>query len=85
MDISFPYKTTVKRVNDPPWINPYIRTLVKNLRKIYHREGRSGRWKALMKKVRKLVKKRARNYWNHQKRNLLQKDESRVFFKNVKA
>ena len=38
-----------------------------------------------MKRVRKLVKKRAKNYWDHQKRDLLKADASRVFFKNVKA
>ena len=85
MNEFFPLKTTTRRVSDPPWINPYIRTMVKKRRKIYHREGRSANWKSLMKKVRKLVKKRARNYWNHQKEELLKKDASRVFYKNVKA
>ena len=85
MNLFFPYKTTIKRASDPPWINPYIRHMIKKRRKIYHREGRSGKWKSLMKKIRKLVKKRAGKYWEHQKRDLLQKDASRVFFKNVKA
>ena len=85
MDEFFPYKTTVRRVSDPPWINPYIKTLIKKRRRVYHKEGRSTKWKELMKKVRKLVKKRAGNYWDYQRRNLLQKDASRVFFKNVKA
>ena len=85
MDVFFPYKTTTRRERDPPWINPYVRQLIKKRRKVYHREGRSGRWKELMKKVRKLVKKRAGNYWNFQKRDLLRPDASRVFFKNVRA
>ena len=85
MDLFFPFRTTVRRARDPPWINPYIRTMVNKRRKVYHREGRSTKWKSLMKKVRKLVRKRAKNYWDHQRRNLLQKDASRVFFKNVKA
>ena len=85
MDIFFPYRTTKKRVSDPPWINPYIRHMIKKRRKVYSREGRSDRWKALMKKVRALVRKRAKNYWAHQKRNLLSNDAARVFFKNVKA
>ena len=38
-----------------------------------------------MKKVRKIVKKRAKNYLDYQRRNLLQKDASRIFFKNVRA
>ena len=39
----------------------------------------------MMKKVRKLVKKHASKYWDHQKRNLLSPDAGRSFFKNVKA
>ena len=53
----------------------------KNAEGFYHREGRSIAWKQLMKKVRKLVKKRAKNYWKHQKRP----DALRAFFKNAKA
>ena len=85
MDLCFPYKTTCKREGDPPWINSYVRTMIKKRRKVYHREGRSSKWKQLMKQVRKLVKKRARNYWKHQKRTLLQPDAMRAFFKNAKA
>ena len=85
MDLCFPYRTTVRRESDPPWINRHVRAIIRKRRKVYHREGRSPRWKELMKAVRKLVKKRARNYWKHQKRTLLQKDASRSFFKNAKA
>ena len=85
MNVFFPYKTTTRRERDPPWINPYVRQLIKRRRKVYHREGRSKKWKELMKKVRKLVKNRAKNYWDHQKKDLLKNDASRVFFKNVKA
>ena len=38
-----------------------------------------------MKRVRKLVRKRAGRYWEHQKRNLLSSDAGRTFFKNVKS
>ena len=85
MDMCFPYKTTVRRERDPPWINRHVRTMIKKRRKVYHREGRSPRWKDLMKRVRKLVKKRARKYWDHQKRTLLKPDAARAFFKNAKA
>lgn len=85
MDVCFPYRTTQRREGDPPWINRYIRTMIKKRRKIYHREGRSPVWKELMKKVRKLVRKRAKNYWKHQKKTLLQPDAMRAFFKNAKA
>ena len=81
----FPYKTTVRREKDPPWINPHVRALIRKRRKVYHREGRSTAWKQLMKKVRKLVKKRASRYWEHQKKNLLSSDAGRTFFKNVKS
>ena len=85
MEELFPYKTTVRRESDPPWINPHVRALIRKRRRVYHREGRSDRWKALMRKVRKLVRKRAAGYWAHQKRNLLSPDASRTFFKNVKS
>ena len=85
MNALFPYKTTVRREKDPPWINPHVRALIRKRRKIYHREGRSQNWKSLMKKVRKLVRKRAGRYWEHQKRNLLSPDAGRTFFKNVKS
>ena len=85
MNAFFPYKTTTRQERDPPWINPHVRALIRKRRRVYHREGRSEKWKALMKKVRKLVRKRASNYWEHQKRTLLSKDAGRTFFKNVKS
>ena len=85
MNVFFPYKTTVKRERDPPWINPHVRTLIKKRRRLYHREGRSANWRSLMKKIKKLIRKRAANYWEYQKRNLLSSDAGRTFFKNVKS
>ena len=85
MNSFFPYKTTVRREKDPPWINPHVRALIRKRRRVYHREGRSVKWKELLKKVRKLVRKRAANYWAHQKSNLLSRDAGRTFFKNVKS
>ena len=85
MDQFFPEKTTTRREKDPPWINPHFRALVRKRRRVYHREGRSFKWKALMKKVRKLVRKRAGRYWEHQKRTLLAPDAGRSFFRNVKS
>lgn len=35
MDVCFPYKTTVRREGDPPWINSYIRTMIKKRRKVW--------------------------------------------------
>ena len=85
MDEFFPEKTTTRRERDPPWINAHVRALIRKRRRVYHREGRSELWKKLMKGVRKLVKKRAGNYWQHQKKSLLKSDAGRTFFKNVKA
>ena len=85
MNSFFPYKTTVRREKDPPWINPHVLALIRKSRRVYHREGRSAKWKELLRKVRKLVRKRAANYWAHQKSNLLSSDAGRTFFKNVKS
>ena len=85
MDICFPYKTTWRREKDPPWINKAVKRLIKKRRKLYHREGRSNKWRELKKKAADLIKTRAARYWEHQKRNLLQADASRAFYKNVKA
>ena len=49
MDLCFPYKTTCRREKDPPWINHKVRALIKKRRKLYHREGRAERWRALKK------------------------------------
>lgn len=38
-----------------------------------------------MKKTRHLVRKRARNYWENQKRTRLSADANQLFFKNIKA
>ena len=85
MDACFTTKTTTRSESDPPWINSQVRSLVKKRRRIYHREGRSHQWKALMKKTRALVRRRAQNYWAHQKMTLLKPDANRAFYKNVKA
>ena len=62
MDRFFPVKTNTKRESDPPWINQKIRDLVMRRRKVYDREGRSGRWRKMKKKTAKLVRQRARAY-----------------------
>ena len=81
----FSLKTTTRRESDPPWINSQVRSLARKRRRIYRREGRSHQWKALMKKTRQLVRKRAAKYWEHQKSTMLQGDANRSFFKNIKA
>ena len=81
----FSLKTTTRRESDPPWINSQVRSLAKKRRRSYRREGRSHQWKALMKKTRQLVRKRAAKYWENLKRTILQGDANRSFFKNIKA
>ena len=51
MDLCFPYRTTRRRESDPPWINKHSQEAGSN---IFHRVGRSPRWKELMKLVIKL-------------------------------
>ena len=81
----FDLKTTTRKERDPPWINNQVRSLARRRRRIYSREGRSHQWKALMKKSRALVKRRASKYWENQKLTLLKGDANRAFFKNIKA
>ena len=81
----FDLKTTTRRASDPPWVNYQVKALAKRRRGIFHREGRSHQWKALMKKSRALVRKRAAKYWENQKRSIMQSDANRAFFKNIKA
>ena len=85
MDECFPIKTTVRRKDDPPWINDKIIRMIKMRRKIYDREGRSKRWKKLKKKTAKLTRNRAQIYFKKQKDIMTAPDAARSFFKNAKA
>ena len=85
MDVFFPLRTTTKREKDPPWINWGVRRLIRKRRKVYDREGRSERWKTLKRRSDAIIKGRARNYWNEQRKTLLSPDAARAFYKNVKA
>lgn len=57
----------------------------KLIRKIYDQQGRSIRWKLLKRKSDKILRARARVYWENQRKTLLAPDASRAFFKNAKA
>ena len=85
MSLCFVVKTTTRRSSDPPWVNCKIRKLSKKRRKVYDREGRSPRWKALKKQCQDLYNRRAANYMSEQKRVLTAPDASRSFYKNVRA
>ena len=64
----FPLITTTRRESDPPWINEAIRKLAKKRRKVYDREGRFEKWKQMKRKGVRMIKKRARAYWDNQKK-----------------
>ena len=85
MERFFPMKTTTKLESDPPWINDEVRRQVKKRRKIYNREGRSFTWKQMKKRTRALIRRRAKNYMEGQKKVLLGPDAIRNFYKNVRA
>ena len=85
MSNHFETKTTIRRETDPPWINDRVRKLWAKRRKVYDREGRSSAWKKLKKKSDKLVKKRAKNYFDKQRSALVAADASKSFHKHVKA
>ena len=85
MDVYFPWRTTTKRESDPPWINDTLRKLAAKRRRIYHKQGRSRRWKALKKKSDELYRTRAANYIRTQRDKLTSPDASRAFYKNVRA
>ena len=85
MSVCFLTKTTTRRVSDPPWVNNKIRKLSRRRRKVYDKEGRSPRWKAMKKQCRDLYNKRAAVYMEEQKKVLTAADASRSFYKNVRA
>ena len=85
MDTCFPLKTITRRKSDPPWVNRTIRRLTYKRRGVYDREGRSPKWKKLMKKTRKLCRERAGKYLADQKSKLTGPGASRMFFKHMKS
>ena len=85
MDEHFPLKTTTRRKTDPPWVNEALRRLTKKRRRVYDREGRSKRWRALKRRASKLYRERAAFYMKTQKQKLTAPDACRAFYKNVKS
>ena len=79
------WKTTVRREDEPPWVNDVLRRLWKKRRKIYDREGRSKRWRKLKKKSASIYRERAAKYIQIQKDKLTGPDASKHFFKHVKS
>ena len=85
LDLFFPWKTTTRRETDPPWINDAIRHFIYKRRRVYDREGRSPRWRAMQKKAKRWVRWRAKVYMESQRKAMLGPDAARCFYKNVKA
>ena len=85
LDLFFPLKKTTRRKSDPPWINHTLRRLWAKRRRVYDKEGRSRRWKALKKKSSDLYRLRAQKYMDTQRDLLTGPDASRNFFRNVRA
>ena len=81
----FKWKTTIRREDEPPWINDTLRRLWKKRRKIYDREGRSRRWRKLKKKAASIYRERAAKYLEIQKERLTGPEASKHFFKHVKS
>ena len=81
----FPLRTVKRRNIDPPWINGYIKRLIKRRKRIYKESGgRTEEWKKMKKKVRLIIEKRRNVYQESQKEALLAEDSIRNFFKNTK-
>ena len=85
LEKNFKWKTTVRREDEPPWVNDVLRRLWKKRRKIYDREGRSRRWRKLKKKSSAIYRERAAKYVQIQKDKLTGPDASKHFFKHVKS
>jgi hypothetical protein len=67
MDESYPkVKITVKDT-DPPWITLAIRRKVKKKKKVFLKQGRSDKWKALHKETQKMVKDQMKRFYMSQK------------------
>ena len=81
----FPLKKVTKRKDEHPWVNHVIRKLSAKRRRVYDREGRSPRWKALKKKSDELYRTRAETYMNNQKNKFTGPDASRNFFRNFRS
>ena len=62
MDKCFPYKQVRRRSNEDPWITNSIRRKIRARLRIFLREGRSGRWKAVNKEIRRLIREEKKKY-----------------------
>ena len=85
MNQHFNFKTIIRREKDPPWLNQKIKKMIKKGRKVYDKEGRLAKWKAMTAKSNALCRKRCQAFVERQKEVLLAADASRAFFRNDKA
>ena len=84
-NLYFPLRTTTRRESDPPWVNDTIRRMVMKRRRVYDRQGRSAKWKALKKRSDDLFRERAFNFNQRQKELLTGPEADKHFHKHVKA
>ena len=79
----FPTKTTRRKSTDLPWINARVRKRIRRRKAVFKAEGRSARWRRHKAITDDLIRRRRDGYFAVQKIQILAKDASRVFFKNV--
>lgn len=86
MDKFFPDVTVKRKSTDDPWINDTILDLMEKRSKIFRNSGeRTAGWKKLNKHITKLVKKRKRKYYDFHGIAMMDPQQTRKFFKNVRA
>ena len=85
MDRHFELKTTTRALNDPPWFNDSVKKQIKKRRKVYDRQGRSKKWKAMKAKTDEICRKLCGSYLERQKNILTAPDAARSFYRNVKS
>ena len=81
----FPLRTIKRGSTDPTWINAHVKHLIKSKKRIFKEDRRrSDKWKAMKKRIEKLIEKRRKVFQDSQRLALLADDEGRNFFKNTK-
>lgn len=72
MESSYERKNSFKKSSEPPWINQYIRQLIRKRRAIFRIFGRNAAWKAVKNKTKRLIKERKKGYNKKKKESILQ-------------
>ena len=72
MESSYERKNSFKKSSEPPWINQYIRQLIRKRRAIFRIFGRNAAWKAVKNKTKRLIKEHKKGYNKKKKESILQ-------------